>query len=327
MALTVTDLFAGGGGSSEGLRRAGYDIWIATNHWPVSVATHQTNHPDTEHRTADLTNTSFGTYPRTDVLWASPSCTRHSVASRTRQGSTEDELRRDTADKVDRATAFAVLAAAEIHGYEAVIVENVREFQNWVLFPMWLAGMRALGYREQIVHLNAAEVGPVPVAQDRRRLFIVFTRDGRVDLTVPTVPRTPVTTILDPDAPFEVLGDRRLYVSPQIDSIPDIDVPHVVTYRRNAKPRRADTQQLYTITAGGNHHALAMRTADGPVHRWLTTLELSRAQGFSDSYVFTGTDSQVRRQIGNAVAVNVAQFLGERVAAALGEQQPDLVAA
>src|SRR5690606_32955805 len=59
VALTVTDLFAGGGGSSEGLRQAGYDIRISTNHWPVSVATHQLNHPETEHRTADLSNTAF----------------------------------------------------------------------------------------------------------------------------------------------------------------------------------------------------------------------------------------------------------------------------
>lgn len=64
--LSLTDLFAGGGGSSEGMRQAGYRIRISTNHDPVSVATHQLNHPDTEHRTADLTNTNFGSYPRTE---------------------------------------------------------------------------------------------------------------------------------------------------------------------------------------------------------------------------------------------------------------------
>lgn len=327
MSLTVTDLFAGGGGSSEGLRQAGFDIRISTNHWPVSVATHQLNHPDTEHRTADLTNTNFGSYPRTDILWASPSCVKHSAASKSKQGSVEDELRRDTPDKVDRATAFAVLAATEIHAYEAVIMENVPQFLRWVLFPVLLQGMRLLGLKEQIVVLDAADVGPVPVAQERKRVFIVFTRDGDVDLSLPSVQRTPASRILDPGEGLGELVSRRLYVSPQIDSIGELDTPHLVTYRKNAKARRADRSQLQTITAGGRHHAVATVTGEGVRHRWLTTRELARAQGFPDSYEFIGSDADVRRQIGNAVPVNVARFLGERVAQALGERARELAVA
>lgn len=324
MTLTVTDLFAGGGGSSEGLRQAGYEIRISTNHWPVSVATHKLNHPDTEHRTADLTNTNFGSYPRTDVLWASPSCVKHSAASKSRQGSVEDELRRDTPDKVDRATAFAVVAAAEVHEYEAIIVENVPKFMNWVLFPGWLGMLRTLGYREQIVRLNAADVGPVPVPQDRERVFIVFTRDGGVDLSVPEVVRTPATAVLDPANGWDDPGMSRRYLRPQIDSIPELGVPYLVTYRRNARARRADCSQLATLCAGGRHHAVATRVEGGEWVRWLSSRELARAQGFPDGYVFVGNDSQVRRQIGNAVPVNVARFLGERVAEALGERRTDL---
>ncbi|MGW5519030.1 DNA cytosine methyltransferase [Nocardia africana] len=321
MSLSVTDLFAGGGGSSEGLRQAGFDIRISTNHWPISVATHQLNHPETEHRTADLTNTNFGSYPRTDILWASPSCVKHSAASRSKQGSVEDELRRDTPDKVDRATAFAVLAATEIHAYEAVIVENVRQFLKWVLFPVWLSGMRVLGLKEQIVLLDAADVGPDGVAQERKRAFIVFTRDGNVDLSLPPHVRTPASTILDPANGLGELVTRRLYVSPQIESIREKDVPYLVTYRKNARARRADCSQLQTITAGGWHHAVATITDDGARHRMLTNRELARAQGFPDSYQFVGKPDEVRRQIGNAVSVNVARFLGERVAAALGERR------
>ncbi len=325
---TVTDLFAGGGGSSEGLRQAGFDIRISTNHWPLSVATHRLNHPETEHRTADLTNTNFGSYPRTDILWASPSCVKHSPASQAKQGTVEDELRRDTPDKVDRATAFAVIAAAEIHAYDAIIVENVPRFQGWVLFPGWLWMLRTLGYREQIVRLNARDVGPVPVAQDRERLFIVLTRDGNVDLSLPTVPRTPASALIDPTIDPDDPTMSRKYLAPQIAAIPETNVPYLVTYRRNAKPRRADRSQLQTLCAGGRHHAVCTVLSDGRNHlRFLTTRELARAQGFPDTYQFVGKDGQVRRQIGNAVAVNVARFLGERVAEALDGRRAGEVAA
>lgn len=92
-------------------------------------------------------------------------------------------------------------------------------------------------------------------------------------------------------------------------------------YRRNARPRRADEHPLATITAGGNHHGLATVTADGVLHRMLTNRECARAQGFSESYEFVGSAADVKRQIGNAVAVPVACWLGRQVAASLGQDR------
>lgn len=313
-----TDFFAGAGGSSEGLRRAGHKVRYAANHWDLAVFTHRKNHPGTEHDVAELsTETNYRLIPRTRALWASPSCVNHSAASHSKQVSVEDELRRDTAEKIDRATAFAVLSATEVHRYEVVVVENVQRFLNWVLFPAWLHGMRLLGLKEQIAVLDAAEVGPDACAQDRKRVFLVFTRDGTVDLTPEPVTRTPASEILDPAQGLGELLERRLYVSPQIDTIREEGVPYLVTYRNHAKARRADRSQLPTLCSGGRHHALATITPDGPRHRFLTTRELARAQGFPDTYEFLGTDAEVRRQVGNAVAVPVAAFLATRIAASI----------
>lgn len=310
MTLTATDLFAGAGGSSEGLRAAGYDVRICANHWPVAVATHQANHPDTEHRIANLSETDFRTFPRTDIAWISPSCVWHARSGGRKRPPEEVERLRADAGAIDRATAFAVIAAAEVHQYDAVIVENVREFADWALYPWWLDGMRALGYREQAAVLNARDFG---LAQHRERLFIVFTRSGDVALTLPQRPAVHADSILDGDLGKPVT--RRLYVTPQIDQIQHRDVTHLVTYRRNAKARNAAKYPLATVTAGGNHHGIATLTADGPRFRMLTNRECARAQGFPDSYRFMGGPSDVKKQIGNAVAVNVAQWLGERVGA------------
>lgn len=318
--LDFTDLFSGGGGASEGLRQAGWDITIAANHDPVSIATHQLNHPETEHRTKDLTEVDWRTFPTTFGLWVSPSCVWHARSGGRQQLPAEVELRRDNEGSIDRATAFAVVEAAEVHRYSVIFIENVIEFMNWVLYPNWLGMLETLGYRVEVLLLDAADFGH---AQNRKRMFMVATRDGlKLDLSPANLTKgiQPVyaADILDPN-PGKPMT-RELYTSPQIAEIRVEYVPHLVVYRRNAHALRASSNRLATITAGGNHHAVAQIRDGVRYQRIITDRECARAQGFPDGYAFTGspkarkgaaTDKLVKRQIGNAVPVGIARRLGE----------------
>ena len=74
-----------------------------------------------------------------------------------------------------------MIRAAEVHRYDAVIVENVTEAADWELWDWWLRAWCLLGYNYQLVSVSSAHVGGEgnPYApQWRDRLYIVFTRKG-----------------------------------------------------------------------------------------------------------------------------------------------------
>ncbi|WP_454175353.1 DNA cytosine methyltransferase [Gordonia sputi] len=185
MTLTLTDLFCGAGGSSTGaIQVPGIEVRIASNHWDLAVETHNTNHPDADHLCADLSQIDPRYFPTTDILWASPECTNHSVAKgRKRVGAQPDlfgEVLPDAASERSRATMWDVPRFAEVHQYQAVIVENVVDAWHWVPFRAWLMAMDCLGYDHHIVMLNSmhAHGFGVGAPQSRDRMYVVFWRKG-----------------------------------------------------------------------------------------------------------------------------------------------------
>jgi DNA (cytosine-5)-methyltransferase 1 len=121
----------------------------------------------------------------------------------------------------------------------------------------------------------------------------------------------------------------------------------VVEQRRNGKARAADTHPLATISAQGNHHGLvipyrnaANKTTGEPLHtlstkdsaglithpvpaiedchyRMVQPREQLLAQRFPTDYIVHGNGGEQTMQAGNAVACNVAQWIGQRVKAVL----------
>lgn len=75
MSITVTDLFAGAGGSSTGMIEVpGISVRVAANHLQLACDVHNANHPTTDHACVDLHLEDPRYFPRTDILWASPEC-------------------------------------------------------------------------------------------------------------------------------------------------------------------------------------------------------------------------------------------------------------
>ncbi|WP_225636757.1 DNA cytosine methyltransferase [Streptomyces solaniscabiei] len=97
--------------------------------------------------------------------------------------------------------------------------------------------------------------------------------------------------------------------------------PFIVTLRNHCSASSLD-EPIGTLSAqGGGHHYLVRPTTDLTVdeceYRPLTIREKARCQGFPDDHEFAGTETDQRLQVGNAVPVNVAFWLAQRVKAVL----------
>ena len=189
----IIDLFAGGGGASEGLERAlGRPVDIAINHDREAICMHQANHPRTKHFCEDIFSEKchpsviVGDRP---VYWlhASPDCKHFSLAKGAKP-----------LDKNIRALASVVLRWARACRPRNITVENVREFMGWGpllgnnrpdpqrkgrYFQSWLGCLRLLGYHVDYKMLNASQYG---APTKRERFFLVARLDGPVQWPEPT---------------------------------------------------------------------------------------------------------------------------------------------
>lgn len=185
MSLTMTDMFCGAGGSSTGATSLpGISVKTALNHWDKALESHNANHPDTVHVQADIKETDPRYIATSDILWASPECTNHSVAKGKKRITNQADLFGDTlpdeaADR-SRATMWDVPRFAEVHRYRAIITENVVDAAKWVMFEAWLMAMKSLGYEHRIQYLNSmhAQHGGLPAPQSRDRMYVLFWLKG-----------------------------------------------------------------------------------------------------------------------------------------------------
>lgn len=175
-------LFAGFGGADVGIEAAGEHVDVAINHSEVAIAVHEANHPDVEHHRADVYEVSPKLVARrrpVRLLWLSPDCTDHSNA---KGGKPRDHG--------TRGLAWVGVDWARDVRPKVIMLENVREFQNWgpllknnkrdpdrlgETFDQFVGALSILGYAVEWRTLTACDYG---APTSRNRLFLIARCDG-----------------------------------------------------------------------------------------------------------------------------------------------------
>jgi DNA (cytosine-5)-methyltransferase 1 len=183
-----SDFYCGAGGSSSGMKKAGLQGIVAANHWALAVETHNTNHPEMEHRQVDLLISKPSAFPYSDIAWFSPECTWHAKQTRGEKQATSQidmfaQVNPDPAEERSRVTMWDVVRFTEHHHYQVVMVENVCDIKYWPPYQSWLKAMESLGYNHKICYFNSrffhtlnGQTNFAP--QNRDRWYAVFWRKG-----------------------------------------------------------------------------------------------------------------------------------------------------
>jgi DNA (cytosine-5)-methyltransferase 1 len=340
--LTAVDLFAGAGGTTQGLKDAGYRVLAAIENDRDAAASYVANHPEARLYERDIRRVqapAFGRrlgVPQLDLVTACPPCQGFSTLGDTR----DDDPRNDLVSSVTR---FVGALAPR-----AVLMENVPGLATDPRFRSLIASLQ----RNYVVTHHIAHAEHFGVPQRRRRVIVLaISKELHAGLPESLAEALPA----DFDASRQTAGpalERAKHLDSTTDPLHRSRRSSPVVLARIRASRqgggRADlppSLQLACHAKLGNRAATTIYGRIDPsepaptmttrcttpscgrfIHpyedRGLTLREAALLQTFPLDYKFVGSYGSIERQIGNAVPVRLGHALGEIVRSLLEQPTP-----
>ncbi len=180
------DIFCGCGGTTQGLRDAGFSVIAGVENDMLAVATYRRNHPGTKVWEMDICELTRQDVLRhhglqegeLDLLTGCPPCQAFSSIRRLNG-------KRRIRDRQSKDLVFEYLRFVEGLKPKVVMLENVPRLIDDYRFTMVRKRLRELGYAGQPAIFNAADCG---VAQRRHRMVYIASRIGVIDYAAPVAP-------------------------------------------------------------------------------------------------------------------------------------------
>ncbi|KAK4133343.1 S-adenosyl-L-methionine-dependent methyltransferase, partial [Trichocladium antarcticum] len=295
---TAGDVFAGAGGASRGIERAGVQLLFAVDHWCHAAESLRSNFDSTDIHELEVTDVILRKDIRynPDILHLSPPCQFWSPAH-TIAGQNDDQNIAVLFSCTDLIAKFR----PRLFTVEQTFGIMHPKFQGF--FNRFLQGFTEHGYSVRWKIVPLVNYG---VPQLRRRLIMIGAAPGE---KLPPLPA--------PTHNKDGTGGLQPWVTPKSALAPLVRVQPIGLHRParrfdHRKPRWDPDRLAKTITTSGgqNYHW------DG--ERDFTLLEYAVLQGFPIWHKFKG--SYVKKQIGNAFAPSVVQLLYEHLVGWLLEQ-------
>ncbi|SFN21805.1 DNA (cytosine-5)-methyltransferase 1 [Paenimyroides ummariense] len=323
--MNVVSFFAGAGGLDLGFQNAGFNVIWANEYDKEIWETYQKNHPQTVLDKRSIVNVPSDEVPECDGIIGGPPCQSWSEAGAMK--GIEDKRGQLFFDFIRILEAkqpkffLAENVSGMLLGRHSSALENIKEmFRN--------AG---IGYELSFEMVNACDYN---VPQDRKRVIFVGIRKDLGFKYEFQKPNFPKLTLQD------AISDLKENVLPAKTNnktngnncvIPNHEYMtggfSTIFMSRNRV--RSWDEQSFTIQAGGRHapiHPQAPKMkfieqnirvfVPGQEHlyRRLSVRECARVQTFPDNFIFHYDNiSAGYKMIGNAVPVNLANFLANTI--------------
>ena len=313
--LSVVSLFSGIGGLDLGFMYSGYNL-IWANDFDKSSVKSYLNNVSSNIVEGDITKL-YKTIPQSDILIGGFPCQPFSIMGK--QKGFEDE----------RGTLFfTIQKIIELHTDKPKIlvfenVKNLLTHNHGATFTKMKNILEELGY---VVHAKVLNTKDFGLPQVRRRVFIVcFLKsvfgDKAFKYQYPQgqVLEQSVFDLLDKDvAPKYFISKKFLPTiladgSKNYHSKSEIDLPiaHPLTATMH-KMHRANQDNYYHDMKNRKKFQENLKRPISDVRR-LTPNECRKLQGFPSDWEFVVSDTQLYREFGNAVSVNVSYAVAQSI--------------
>lgn len=281
LMITAKSYFSGAGGMDLGLVKAGINVLQS---YEIDTTCIETLKNNFEHEILheDITQITVLDQDDADIYVGTFPCTKYSTIADIHGTRTGDDL---------FLHFFRHIALARPEMY---IVENVPGMKK---FRIVMEALTKLP--DYYVRVECPVDANIWLPQNRKRLILIGTRK-------------PFDNLEYPDSSPIRLKDI-------LENNPDIDIPQYVYNRLNGKyrdkPIISDPNMDDLAPTCVAHYSKDVSTRlvkEGNRVRPYTPLEYARLQGFPDWFRFAGSDSNIYKQIGNAVPVPMGRWIGEQ---------------
>lgn len=284
------DLFCGAGGAATGLLRAGWRHGMGLELNPVIASTYAANVGQVT--VANIQSVGFHDMGPVDLLWASPPCPLHSRATLPSRRHASFDGWPDTLRAIQEARPTWV------------VIENVLGAP----FEAWVEALREFYPHVALWKLDAKDFG---APQTRRRGFVVA---GPVAVQAPVPSHGPGR-----GAPWRTLGEV-LALEPEglvfyqqglgrAASEPwRLTMPSPTVTCQDVHGTRASNSSGFDFNGGPDRASDGSFLATG--QRRVSWRGVARLQGFPEDYAWKGNLGSIYVQVGNSVAVPVAEAIG-----------------